>query len=110
MLAARTWEFNWNNAEVPWLNPPSQSCPNIIGLRVAVERGYWWLWNYHGLIGVLTPAVLANALEVYDNARKKHRREPMPLHAGKFLWRQTISVEDAQKLLKAESGGEGSPD
>jgi phosphotransferase system glucose/maltose/N-acetylglucosamine-specific IIC component len=53
-------------------------------------------WCYHGLVRVLLPGTIQDALQTYQAYKQqRHRRVPMPSHVGKFLWSQTVSMSEA---------------
>jgi hypothetical protein len=53
-------------------------------------------WCYHGLVRVLLPGTIQDALETEQAYKQqRHRRVPMPSHVGKFLWSQTVSIPEA---------------
>ncbi len=93
---------DWDDVELPFNDPPSTKVPRLAHLRVDVQQGdTWWAWYYKGLVGYISPAVLANALATYDSHQQnRHRREPVPSHVGKILWGQTLSRQDAEKSLR----------
>lgn len=84
--------------------------PMLADLIQSVGKGQAWHWNYQGLVGVLTPEVLSNGLDIYLAYKKqRNRREPIPRHVGRFFWAQTIPLQIADNLPKSGTAGESRP-
>jgi len=87
---------DWPDIEMPFDDPPSTALPTEEDLEALVAAGGAIHWCYHGLVRVLLPATIADALDTYRAYKQqRHRRVPVPPHVGKFLWAQTVSMGEA---------------
>lgn len=80
---------------------PFDRLGTLLAVARSVRHKQSWHWNNKGLVGVLTPEVMGNALDIFTAyIRQKHRRVAIPNHAGRFFWGQTVPLKHADQSLQ----------
>lgn len=110
-------KVEWDDVEIPFLNPPSTALPAFATLCGDINEGdVWWEWSYKGMKGYLCPAVLANGVQAAMDAMKGQKRwAGVPRDATRFMWRQTTPSmnQELEELVEArpdaEPSGRGEP-
>jgi hypothetical protein len=99
--------YLWDDAELPFGDPPSRACPTVETLELSVQTNRCIHWNYRGMTAAIPVATIRNALAEWDAYRRQQpRREPVPRSVGKFTWGQTIPLDEVDELGEAKTAPE----